>query len=245
MSSTDHRGIPPGNAAIIAAVIGAVALILGAKSQTIQVFLGADTPTAVAQSNTFGLHSPQPTYTLLPTYTPYPTLKPNVTVVTPKPLIVTATPSVDRQDPPPGSTIQAGQGFSRNGVEVTMGKALSIYSDEFIPNFLVENQSGQQLIVLWKESFIHARDDKGKVYPQFDEDSPNYNSSRQFSISNGNSQLIGSGEFVGAITFSQFKGNIDPSSKYLIFTVDQLSWHDQHELEIRFTVIGSDLCHSI
>jgi len=78
MSSSDNKKVDPGFATIIGAAIGAIALIVGtimgtvvgAKSQPIQVFLGSNTPTIVAQPDLPGLPSPQPTYTMLPTYTP-------------------------------------------------------------------------------------------------------------------------------------------------------------------------------
>ncbi len=240
MSMNEHRGIPPGNAAIIAAVIGAGALLLGAligvlfgaKSQTIQVFLGADTPTAIAQSNILGLPLPQPTYTLLPTYTPYPTFTPPRAVVTQAPVIITATPSADQQNPLPSSTILAGQGYTRNGVTVTLRKSIEIRNFDggyFGFTLSIENRSGQQWVIVWRNSFIHLRDDKGRVYRQWNEDAINWNKNKQFTISNsGTQQLVGTSgnvrfDYDGDTQLDFFQGTIDPSTKYFIFTLDQMA----------------------
>ena len=236
MSSNDNRKVDPGCATIIGAVIGAIALIagviigavVGAKSQPIQVFLGSDTPTAVAQSNILGLPFPQPTYTVLPTYTPYPTLTPPRTIVVPKPITVIPTSSSDQQNPQPGSVILAGQGFAKNGVTVSSRKSIDVNGARFSFLLTIENQSSQQLIVRWANSYIHTRDDKGKVYRQENQNNDIWDKVKQFSIPSGNSYQMSNNfspyrNIAGDDTIDIFTGPIDPSAKYLVLTADQMA----------------------
>ena len=167
MYSNNHRGLSEPIAIIIGAIIGACAMIaaavIGVAFGRFEINLGAVAkPTQVAETDTLrivpGSPAPQPTYTLLPTYTPYPMLKPNVTVVTPNPIIVTTTPSADQQNPPPSSIIPVGQGYTRNGITITLGKSMVLGSDFFsIPPLTIENKSGQQIAVLWKNSFYMSK----------------------------------------------------------------------------------------
>jgi hypothetical protein len=235
MSSDNTNKVDPGCATIIAAVIGAVALIagtligavIGAKSQPIQVFLGSDTPTTVAQPNILGIPLPQPTYTLLPTYTPYPTLAPPQTIVAPKPITVIPTLSPSQQNPLAGSTIAAGQGFSKNGVTVTMRNPISIGSSSFQITLVMENQSGREVVVLWKNSFVHARNDRGTTYFQQNQNSKDWDRNKQFTVPNGKTR-----EFEGLcghcmqedtdVTIPPFLATLDPRTKYIVITVDQL-----------------------
>lgn len=81
MSSADHRGIPPGIAVVIAAIIGALGVIagavLGARSQTIQVIVGAPTPTVVAVYVVTATKSASDANVLQLTLTPLPTQQPS------------------------------------------------------------------------------------------------------------------------------------------------------------------------
>lgn len=233
MSSSDNK-IDPGRATIIGAVIGAIALIIGtvigavvgAKSQPIQVFLGSDTPTTVAQSNIFGLPFPQPTYTVLPTYTPYPTLTPPRTIVVPKPITVIPTLTADQQNPPPGSTILAGQGYARNGISITLRKPIYIEPDNFALFITIENNSNQLIVVSWRNSFIHAKDDKGKSFRQRNQNASDWDQIKQFSIPSGDKRDFNLNCYVcygDVATFDRFQGVIDPSAKYVILTIDQMA----------------------
>lgn len=231
MSSSNNNRIDPGCATIIGAVIGAIALVvgtaigavLGARSQPIQVFLGVDTPTAIAQTNILGLPFPQPTYTLLPTYTPYPTLTPARTIVVPKPITVVPTLSTDQQNPLPGSAILAGQPYTRNRITITPSKSVQVSGNAIGISIVIENQSSQQVIILWKNSYVHLKDNDGKNYPQASESKPDWNSIKQFAIANGETKNMPTMCCIFyPDAFDFFQGPIDPSAKYLIFTIDQL-----------------------
>ena len=234
MSSTDQRGIPPGNAAIIgavsAALITACATVLAAwisvASGKVVITVGGTPSQQGISTEALNISSlPQPTYTLLPTYTPYPTLKPNATVVTPKPLIIIATPSPDQQIPAPGSIILASQSYTKNGVAVTLLDPIQILSDQFIYVFRIDNQSGRQLPVLWKNSFVHARDDAGKVFHQFGENDPNWARDKQFAIPSGAKHDIlssNTGTFNQDDAAGVFIATFKSTTKYVIISVDQL-----------------------
>jgi DNA-binding CsgD family transcriptional regulator len=129
------------------------------------------------------------------------------------------------QDPPPGSIIPAGQGYSRGGVTLTLRKQIDSSDSAFGFHLLFENQSGEQVVILWKNSFIHVRDDKGTSYSQSTQDQPGWNKNKQFTIENGYtfelSTICSNPTFPGCL--DSFQGTIDPSVKYLIFTVDQMA----------------------
>lgn len=230
MSSSDHRGIPQGNAAIVAALIGAAAVIIAATIPVAAaLFFGvvqinfplSRTPTQTVANDAspivaVGQPTPQPTYT------PSPTPKANVIVVTPKPLIITATATNDQQSPLPGSIILAGQAYNKSGVSVALKKSLDINGSLFSPRIIIENHSGQQLIARWSDSYLHVRDDKGRTYPQVGQGVSNWGAIEQREIAVGESFETQSGQ-PWPLSTSSFRGPIAPDAKYVIFTIDQIA----------------------
>ena len=208
---------------------------MSVKSPPIQVFLGAVTPTTIAasvpdQPSLLGFSLPQPTYTLLPTYTPYPTFTPARTVLAPKPITVIPTLSTDQQNPPPGSIIPAGEGYTLNGVTVTILKPFCFGSDNFGIQALIENNSSAQILVRWKDSYIHARDDKGKLFRQIDQNASDWDQLKQFAISGGDKHTIRNYctanmnyDYWVVDIFDRFQGKIDSSAKYLVVAIDQMA----------------------
>jgi hypothetical protein len=64
------------------------------------------------------------------------------------PLISPMPTSADVQNPPPGSIIPAGQGYTKNGVTLTIGNSLDLRGSDFGFSLTIENQSSRQLAVL-------------------------------------------------------------------------------------------------
>lgn len=235
----------------IALIVGTImGTVVGAKSQPIQVFLGSTTPTIVAQPNVLGLpspqptytalptytpqqaytalptYTPQPTYTVLPTYTPYPTLTPPITIVAPKPITVIPTLRGDQQNPPPGSVILAGQGFTENSISVTARNPLYVESDNFTFFITIQNNSNELIVVSWRNSYIHAKDDTGKSFRQRNQNASDWDQIKQFSIPSGDKREFNLNCYLcyGSVdTIDRFQGVIDPSAKYLVFTIDQMA----------------------
>jgi hypothetical protein len=236
MYSSDKRGIPQGNAAIVAALIGAAAVIIAAIIPVaaalffgvVQIsFPSSRTPTQavtndVAPPMAVAQPLPQPTYTRLPTYTPYPTHTPPRTIVAPKPTTVIPTSSADQQNPSAGSTIAAGRSYTRNNISITVLNDVSAEDDLIAVRIVIKNESGRNQIVVWKKSFMHLRDDKGRVYRRYDEGKPVMDENIQTTIRDGTSWTIE--YYVGWYTFPYypFRGPIDPSATYFIITVDQI-----------------------
>jgi hypothetical protein len=232
MSSSDHHGIPQGNAAIIAAFIGAAAVIIAAIIPVgaalffgiVQIsFPSSHTPSQIANDNSpsqISIEQPRPqaTYTVLPTYTPYPTFTPPRTVMAPKSITVIPTASVDRQDPPPGSVIPAGQMYSRNNVRIKLLDTIDANMTTIYPRLAIENRGERDVTVLWSDSLIHVKDDKGNTFRL------GWGSiDTQFSLSGGKSSLINApGCNLCCGQCFSFAGAIDPAAKYLIITVDRL-----------------------
>ncbi|MBM3129732.1 MAG: hypothetical protein FJ009_14040 [Chloroflexi bacterium] len=231
---------------LLVAIIGAAGVIIAALITGIFALLVEQTKTSAGATSVAATfvaqrtvdapllqqpYAPQPTFTRLPTQQPYtliPTPKPNVIVVTPKPEIVTATTGTDQQNPPPGSIILAGQGYTRNGITITLRKSITIDVNKYFGfDIIIENRSGQQLVVLWKNSFIHLRDDKGKVYFQRNQNESDWDRNKQFVIPNGETQQLSGQRFnrdsyTWDSTLDYFNGTIDSATKYFIFTIDML-----------------------
>lgn len=177
------------------------------------------------------VQAPQPTYTRLPTYTPLPTQqpytsiptpKPNVTVVTPRPITVVAAPSADQQNPLPGSILQVGQNYSKDGIVVGLKKSLDLYGSSFAPCIIISNQSGQQLIIRWKNSYIHAKDDKNKIYSPENQNASDWDTVQQASLSDGDKYETNPYQ-PWSFHKGLFRGPIDPTAKYIVISIDQLA----------------------
>jgi len=226
---------------ILVAIIGAAGLIIAALVTGIFALLVEQTKsntTATGVAATYvaqrtvdapiarATYTLPPTYAPPPTYTPYPVLptpKPNITVVTPKPITVVATPSADQQNPPPGSIIPAGQGYTKKGVVITLMKNISIGFGEIDITLTIENQTGQQIVVLWRDSFIRLRDDKGKEFNQQYAGDSFWNENKQFTIASGNTaRIVSSNKKSTDTAFSSFIAKLDPNTKYILISVDQL-----------------------
>jgi len=226
---------------ILVALIGALGVIIAALITGVSALLVERTKidanstvvwATVVSQRTVDAPIARATYTLPPTYTPLPTQqpyttiptpKPNVTIVTPKPITVVATPDSSQQNPPPGSIIPAGQGFTKNGVTITLRSPLEVDRSSFKNSGVIENNSNEQIVVRWKNSFVHAVDDKGKTYRQSNETSSDWDNLKQFSISSGSKTVIGSVIYSRVDEFDTFQGVFDPSVKYVIIKIDQLA----------------------
>lgn len=238
MSSSDHRGVPQGNAAIIAAVIGGIALVAAAAIGVI-IGRGSDgtspsqtpiikviTATTIA-GNVGGIQATYTPYPPNPTLTPYPTEAQPVTVVPRSPIVFTATPSADEQYPPAGSTIVTGQYFSKHGVTITVPNKLEIYREGgFGIDIIVINRGDQEIVVRWRNSFIHVKDDLNRAYRQYSQDETGWNFDKQFNIPDGGGYEISPcylclGDFNDKTR--NFLGSIDATAKYLIITIDQMA----------------------
>lgn len=158
----------------------------------------------------------------LPTQTsPAPTNLP-----TPKP---EASPTVaDQQNPPPGSEIPAGQGYTKNGVTVTFDKKIDIADDNDIAlRFTIKNSRTEQLVIRWRNSYLHLQDDQGRIFPQNSQDATDWDDIKQFTIDGGRSADVLASHcctYYNQQTRQDFfHGEIDPNAKYLIFTIDQIA----------------------
>ena len=151
---------------------------------------------------------------------------PTVAAPTPIPTI-----GRDQQNPPPGSDLPLGRGYSKNGVTVTVLPQIdstnSVWDGTPLFGFQVriDNNSGSQIPVLWRNSFVHARDDKGHNYPQLSQNNGNdWGRSKQFTIDDGEYYVIrmNASAFGDADqSFAPFAGAMDPAANYLIFSLDQ------------------------
>lgn len=167
----------------------------------------------------------QATYTRLPTQQPYtaiPTPKPNVTVVTPRPITVVAAPSADQQNPPPGSILQVGQNYSKDGIVVGLKKSLDLYGSSFAPRITILNQSGQQLIIRWKNSYIHAKDDKNRIYSPENQSASDWDTVQQASMPDGETYETNPYQ-PWSFHKGLFRGPIDSTAKYIVVSIDQLA----------------------
>jgi hypothetical protein len=230
---------------ILVALIGALGVIIAALITGVFALLVEQTKSNANATNvaatfvaqrTADVPVAQATYTLPPTHTPLPTQqpytaiptpKPNVTVVTPKPEIVTATPSADQQNPPPGSILRIGQSYKKNNITISSSKSIGMEYGRFSFSIYIENQGNQQIVVLWRNSFVHLRDDKGKEFHQAYESSSDWNRNKQFTVPNSEIREMPSKSWAGFYNtddaFDWFVGRLDPNVKYLVLTIDQLA----------------------
>ena len=153
-----------------------------------------------------------------------PTLPANVTVAPRAPLLITPMPSSDQQDPPPGSNIPAGSGYKKNDVMVTALGDIATRGTTIQIQIVIRNNSAKVLLVLWKNSYVHLRDDKGRVYRRYGEGDPGIDENKQASVGVGNDFRINWPEemWLGCCDHYEFVGPIDPQAKYLVLTVDQI-----------------------
>lgn len=237
MSSSDNRGVPQGNAAIIAAIIGGIALVAAAA---IGVIIGRETEgvqqppkevtrivVATVASGNSGVQPSElfnPTHTPYPpnpTYTPYPTEPPPVTVVTRASVVFTATPNADEQEPPPGSILRVGETFTKNQVAVTL-LAIDINSQGVGLRLTIKNNRGEGIPIIWTQSNVHLRDDRGHSYRQKWQGYDWFKYINQFTLApSEQTELNYESRFI-ASTFGYFDGGIDPAAKYLTVTLDRI-----------------------
>ncbi|MBI5652241.1 MAG: hypothetical protein HZC40_17630 [Chloroflexi bacterium] len=219
---------------ILGAIIGAAGVIIAALITGIFALLVEQTKsnanatsvwTTVVAQRTADVPVAQATYTRLPTQQPYtaiPTSKPNVTVVTPKPITIVATPDSSQQNPPPGSILQVGQNYSKDGIVVGLKKSLDLYGSSFAPCMIISNQSGQQLIIRWRNSYIHAKDDKNKIYSPENQNASDWDTVQQASLSDGDKYETNPYQ-PWSFHKGLFRGPIDATAKYIIISIDQLA----------------------
>lgn len=195
------------------------------------IFLATRQPSPAATAVSF--HSSEPTPTLLPQSTPtippplvlQPTVPPAPTRPPTQSLPAATATQSDQQQPPPGKILPAGEGFTKGGTTITFGKSITIGDNYISFSIFVENQTGRQLPILYRNSFMHLRDDTGRTYGSYFQSKSDWNDTKQFIIPSGQKQEMDSAyswySLVGR--FDCFAVKLDPSVKYLVFTLDQLA----------------------
>ncbi len=220
MSSSDHRGLNEPAAIIIGAIIGACAVITAA---VVAGLFGVFTFTGSRGNNPAPISTQTPQGASVITATADPRQTPNVVVATRGPLIITTTATADEQDPPPGSILDLGKGFTKRGIEVTVRPPIEFGANEFKFNILIKNNSSDQILVRWKNSSIHAKDDTGKIYHQNNENQSFWSETKQFAIpSGGKQEIVWCCSPAAPDRLDFFVGRIEPSVMSLIITIDEL-----------------------
>jgi hypothetical protein len=138
-----------------------------------------------------------------------------------------------QQDPPPGTVIAAGKRFTKDGISISVNQGLDLdpSGNGFAPDLVIQNGSGGEILVRWKNSFVHFRDDHGHEYRQWKRAQSDWDKNKQFAMPDGGSTQI-SPCFVGFLWpngcydrdegFDWFLGRIDPSVSTLSLTIDQI-----------------------
>lgn len=239
--STIMVPVPPSNARqnpLPWILVGVLATLLCVAAAAIVILITREPSTIAQNPPTTGPIAPTqatqaaPATTFLMPTSPVPTTTAQVVVATRVPIVVTPTVSPEEQDPAPGSIIAAGQGYTKNGVTLTLKNQIDLRSyylgtPLFGFQMIIENRSGRQLIVLWKNASVHAKDDKGRSYERgaaLGEE--NWRRDKQFTLDNGKSKIMqmnSSAMGDNDDDFAPFIGPIDSSAKYLIFTIDQMA----------------------
>lgn len=210
MSSSDHRGVPQGNAAIIAAIIGGIAVVVASATGIIferSLTTNSQSQTPIVRAVTETLTTAR-VVIVQPTLTPLPTL-----------FSVIETPI---------SVIQANQSYERSGVKVTLLDSISVWDTQFAISFKVENQSGRRILIPWRNSVVHVIDDKGHLYNQLHKNDSNWNNEKLLSLSNGQDLVIDVYPLVGGSMMDNnrldmFVGPISPGARYLFVLMDEFA----------------------
>lgn len=94
----------------------------------------------------------------------------------------------------------------------------------------MSNDRGQTILVVWRNSFVHIRDDKNHDYKEYERTDSNFDKVKQFSLNDGyHVTIIGyraAPFFAGPEEdeyFPYFEGSIDPAASYLIITIDSMA----------------------
>jgi len=233
-------------AGVLSVLIAVVTLIYAVRNperveRVIQLLAGVTpSPMAVAPMptpmpytptllNTPTPYAPNPTFTPYPTYTPYPTLTPVIIVATRGPVVVTPTPGVDEQIPPPGSVLLAGQAFNKGGITVWAHEELDIHrapggvANELVGiAFSIANSSGRQYVIRWKNSYLHLRDNAGREYEQYG-NTEYFQQVKQFVLRPGTTVTISYYCDSCETDYGSFYAILTPDVEFLIFTIDEIA----------------------
>ena len=166
--------------------------------------------------------NPTNTVSFTPTFTP--TQKPTSTETpTPYPTETQLPVFEDVQNPPPGTVLKVNEGFSRNGIIVSLDDYLYVYEsyggiDIISIQFYVTNLRDSTYILRYQYNIFHLYDDKGKEYKHEVKESMDFVANRNI---NRNDRY--KYQFCYLNCQSWFLGTIDPSVKYLIFVIDEIA----------------------
>jgi hypothetical protein len=177
---------------------------------------------------------PQVVYVTIPPPTiaagsPVGSQTPVVTTVPRGPIVVTATPRQDEQDPAPGSIISAGEAYVWGDITIRLRETMEYdaYDDAICFTFEIHNGRPDQYLVRWRMSAIHLRDDLDRQYAQYAQNEGVYSRVKAFLLEPDETRLLEATNYVHLIfdpdTFGCFQGPISQDANYLLLTIDEIA----------------------
>ncbi|MBN2005782.1 MAG: hypothetical protein JXA21_20665 [Anaerolineae bacterium] len=126
-------------------------------------------------------------------------------------------PTSSEQNPSPGTILSLGEGFSANGVSLTLTD-YSIGSSDINLKFVVKNGSNGRMLIRFQNSYFEVHDDLGNQY-EHDVGCLQDTKQRQFEPGDTVTLYDAGGCFFEGI--DDFEGVIDQNASYLIVKVSQ------------------------
>ena len=128
-----------------------------------------------------------------------------------------ASQTTTEQSPVPGTMLLVNQGFSANGLSLTLTD-YSIGSERIELSFVVKNESNRSMLVRFQRSYFELYDDVGNKY---DLVAPEPYSTKQQMFDSGSAVELGHGVVNTFDNIGYFKGVISENASYLVVEVSQ------------------------
>ncbi|MBC8252806.1 MAG: hypothetical protein H8E35_02100 [Ardenticatenia bacterium] len=206
---------------VIFTILGFIVAVLTIfYPQPIYIFLEAIFPTLTAPASVVLKPTPVITLSLTPTQVP----------ATPTPI------TANEQNPPPGTTVPAGQPISKGGISIILRKSIKT-SGYCTPNFglsfTIKNSSREQKFISYKPSFFRGTDDLGNQYfpavcAGYGQKEEHLDNIKQFPIEPGESLVLKADisswhSPMIPLYIPFFQGSIPPDAKFIIITIDKFA----------------------